>query len=110
MFVAFYSGFAEDPGYGSREYFLDHPQLSDTLIDALVAKGVSIIGLDFAGVRRGREHTPKDQFCADHGVFVVENLYNLKAVLNAGGRFTAHTYPMNYAEMSGLPCRVVAEV
>ena len=53
MFVAFYSGFAEEPGYGTREYFHDHPQLSDTLIDALVAKGVSIIGLDFAGVRRG---------------------------------------------------------
>lgn len=110
MFVALYSGFAETPGYGTREYFHDHPQLSEALIDALVAKGVSIIGLDFAGVRRGREHTPMDQFCADHGVFIVENLRNLKAVLDAGGRFTAHTYPMNYAEMSGLPCRVVAEV
>ena len=110
MFVAFYSGFAEAPGYGTRQYFHDHPQLSEALIDALVAKGVSIIGLDFAGVRRGKEHTPKDQFCADHGVFVVENLYGLKAVLDAGGRFTAHTYPMNYAEMTGLPCRVVAEI
>ena len=96
--------------YTPREYFHDHPQLSEALIGALVAKGVSIIGLDFAGVRRGSEHTPKDQFCADHGVFIVENLYNLRAVLDAGGRFIAHTYPMNYAEMSGLPCRVVAEV
>ena len=24
--------------------------------------------------------------------------------------FTANTYPMNYADMTGLPCRVVAEV
>lgn len=107
MFVAFYSGFIEEEGYGGQRYFQEHPQLSHALIDALLTKGVSIIGVDFAGVRRGKEHTPTDQKCADQGIFVIENLCNLGSV--CGQRFTTHTYPMNYAEMTGLPCRVVAE-
>lgn len=110
MFVAFYSGFIEEEGYGSQRYFRDHPQLSVELLDALLEKQVSIIGVDFAGVRRGKEHTPMDQRCADRGAFVIENLCNLGVVAAEGALFTAHTYPMNYAEMTGLPCRVVAEI
>ena len=109
MFVAFYTGFIEEEGYGTRKYFTEHPQLSNELIEALLWKEVSIIGVDFAGVRRGKEHTPMDQHCADHGVFIIENLYNLKSLLENGDTFIANTYPMNYANMTGLPCRVVAE-
>lgn len=112
MFVAFYTGYVENVGYGCGQYFKEHPQLSNELIDLLVAKEISMIGIDFAGVRRGREHTPKDQYCADHGVFVIENLCNLKQILgeHKTAVFTANTYPMNYLEMTGLPCRVVASV
>ncbi len=110
MFVAFYTGFIEKEGYGSRRYFSEHPQLSNELLEALLQKQISIIGIDFAGVRRGKEHTPMDQHCADQGVFIIENLCNLGNVLKNKATFTAHTYPMNYAEMTGLPCRVVAEV
>ena len=39
MFVAFYSGFAEEIGYEGKTYFTDHPQLSHELIDALVKGG-----------------------------------------------------------------------
>lgn len=110
MFVAFYTGFIERIGYGNKTYFADHPQLSDELIDALLEKGVSIIGVDFAGIRRGAEHTPKDQYCADRGTFVIENLCNLKALVDNGGTFQANTYPMRYADITGLPCRVIAEI
>ena len=110
MFVAFCTGFIEKEGYGSSVYFHRHPQLSNELIEALIDKGISLIGIDFAGVRRGREHTPMDQHCADRGVFIIENLCNLKSVLDAGGKAVLNTYPMNYAEMSGLPCRVIAEI
>lgn len=96
--------------YGGHVYFTEHPQLSDELIDALLDKKISVIGIDFAGVRRGKEHTPKDRYCADKGVFIIENLCNLKSVLSEGGYFTACTYPMNYAEMTGLPCRVIARI
>jgi len=110
MFVAFYTGFIEEEGYGSRKYFTEHPQLSGALIERLLQKKVSIIGVDFAGVRRGKEHTPMDQYCANHGVFIIENLCNLKKLLENGSIFVANTYPMNYAEMTGLPCRVIAEI
>lgn len=110
MFVAFYTGFIETEEYGSKVYFTQHPQLSNELIDGLIKKAISLIGFDFAGVRRGKEHIPKDQYCADRGIFIIENLCNLKAVVDAGGTFVAHTYPMNCVEMTGLPCRVIAEV
>lgn len=110
MFVAFYTGYIEDVGYGNKIYFAEHPQLSNELIDALLEKGVSIIGLDFAGVRRGKEHVPKDRYCAQRGTFIIENLCNLKAVIACGARFKANTYPMNYQGITGLPCRVIAEI
>ena len=81
MFVCFYTGFIEEEGYGTRKYFTEHPQLSKELLNALLQKNVSMIGVDFAGVRRGKEHTPTDQYCADHGVFIIENLCNLCSVL-----------------------------
>ena len=107
MFVAFHTGYIDKVEYGSKEYFASHPALSVELIDALLDKRVSIIGVDCAGVRTGKEHTLMDQHCADHGVFIVENLCNLDKVI---GRCIINTYPMNFAEITGLPCRVVAEV
>lgn len=112
MFVAFYTGFIEEEGYGSKRYFREHPQLSDDLIESLLDLGVSIIGIDCAGIRRGVEHTPKDQYCADRNVFVVENICNLKMLLlqECSKEFIANTYPVKYAETTGLPCRVVAKI
>ena len=40
MFVAFYTGFIEDVGYGSSIYFQEHPQLSNELMTELVKKGI----------------------------------------------------------------------
>lgn len=112
MFIAFYSGFIDQEEYGTKAYFQNHPELSPTLINALLEKEIAIIGIDFAGVRRGKEHTPMDQHCADHDVFIIENLCNLDKVLahNSTPFFTANTYPLNYQGLTGIPCRVVAKV
>ena len=112
MFVSFYSNFIESVEYGSKQYFTDHPQLSNRLIDQLLKKGISIIGIDFAGVRKGKEHTPKDQECADKNVFIVENLCNLNKILKNQSSmcFIAHTYPIKFKGLTGLPCRVVGEL
>jgi len=75
-------------------YFGQHPQLADELIDALLDKGVSVIAVD----------------CADRGCFIIENLCNLNALIECGGLLTVHTYPMNFADVNGLPCRMIAEV
>ena len=45
MFVAFYTGFIEEEGYGTREYFTEHPELSNELIEALLKKKVVIAHL-----------------------------------------------------------------
>ena len=110
MFVAFYTGFVEEVEYGTAQYFKNHPQLSKALIEELLAKKVSVIGLAFAGIRRTPEHVPADQRCADHGVFVVENLWDLKSLLAVKRPFIVHTYPMRFAGVTGIPCRVVAKL
>ena len=95
-----------------KEYFKNHPQLSYELIEELLKKQISIIGIDFSGIRNGNEHIPADQKCADNGAFVIENLCNLHKVLNdkKSAGFIANTYPVNFQGMSGLPCRVVAKI
>ena len=107
-FVIFYSGYVEQEGYGSKKYFSCHPQVSNELIDALLDEQVSMIGCDFSGLRNGSEHTACDQRCADRGVFIVENLCNLKSLVGKDD-LLIHTYPMNFANWTGLPCRVIAE-
>lgn len=111
-FVIFRTGMIENVPYGSEAYFTNHPQLSSALIDALIEKKVAMIGIDAAGIRRGSAHTPMDQHCADHGVFVVENLCQLGALLQGQkyGRFEIFTFPVKLEGMSGLPCRVMALV
>lgn len=110
MFVAFRTGFIHLEEYGTRTYFKEHPQLSNSLIDALLDKQISIIGIDCAGIRRTPEHVPTDQRCADSGVFVIENLWDLEQLLTLGGQFTANTYPMRISGITGIPCRVIAQV
>ena len=107
MFVLLRTGFIEQVPYGAKTYFTGHPQLSVALIDALVEKKISLIGLDFAGIRRTPEHIPMDQHLADNDIFVIENLVNLKALPAQGKAFTVCTYPMNCSGMTGLPCRVI---
>lgn len=107
--VIFFTGYIEEEPYGTKTYFAEHPQLSHSLIDGLLDKGISIIGIDCSGIRRGKEHTPKDQLCADRGVFVVENLCGLQPLLSVKTGFTVHTYPVRYSGMTGLPCRVIAQ-
>jgi kynurenine formamidase len=82
MFIAFYTGYIEKELYGTKSYFTSHPQLPNDLIEQLIDRNISIIGIDFAGVKRGAEHRTTDQYCADRGVFIIENLCNLDKVLN----------------------------
>ncbi len=112
MLLAFYSGFINEEQYGTAKYFSSHPQLSVRLIETILAKRVSLIGVDFAGIRRGNEHAPMDKHCADRGVFIIENLCNLDKILRGreSAEFRANIYPINFTGISGLPCRVTAEV
>lgn len=109
MFVGFCSGFMATVGYGKETYFNDHPQLSEELINFLLKKEVALIGMDFAGIRRGTSHQFYDQKCADLGVFNIENLSNMEALLSNDKPYKVHTYPLNLNGWAGLPCRVIVE-
>jgi kynurenine formamidase len=111
-FIMFYSGCLKENKFGTPAYLQTLLELSDALITDLVNKRVSMIGIDFPGIRKPAEHFRADQYCADHGVFVIENLANLDTLLAVakGQPFLVHTYPVNYEGLTGLPCRVVAEV
>ena len=110
-FVLVHTGFLRQAGYGTAEYAKNHPQLSQSLIRFLIGQKVSIIGIDAAGVRRGVEHAPTDQYCADNGIFIVENLANLDLLCSSVGKksFTVYTFPLRLKGATGLPCRVMAE-
>ena len=63
------------------------------------------------GGQKPKKHKPFDQYCADHDVFVVENLDNMDALLERSPKpFLVYTAPVNRQDMSGLPCRVFAEI
>ncbi|HWR09098.1 cyclase family protein [Sporomusa sp.] len=111
-FVLFHTGCLKERTYGSPAYFTAHPELANTLITYLVTKKVSMIGIDTCGIRKATEHPQADMYCANNGIFVIENLNNLEILLQESNslKFLVHTYPVNYAGLTGLPCRVIAEL
>lgn len=110
-FIIIHTGFLEEYGYGSKEYFKQDLELSDDLLRALVEKRICILGIDMAGVKIGKEHAKADQFLADQGIFVVENLDHLSILeKNAGTGFVVHTYPLALNGVTGLTSRIIAEI
>lgn len=81
------------------------------LIEALMDKGVAIIGVDLPVYVVAQSTHPQTKY-APTEVFHNRNLCNLSAVLAGKSctTFKASTYPMNFSDMTGLPCRVVANV
>ncbi len=110
-FVLLRTGVTERHTYGSEEYFADTTALSWALIEKIVERKVRMIGVDRSGIRNGIDHPKADNYCAEHGVFVVENLVNLdKLRAEVGDRdFIVHIYPWNIRDFTGIPSRVVAE-
>ena len=93
--------------YGTVEYFKDHPELSQDLIKYLAKKEVAFIGIDAAGIRREKEHTPADKYCEEKNVYVIENLCNLDKI--NFDEMNIYTMWLEDKETTGLRCRVIAE-
>lgn len=98
--------------YGSRSYFEHHPQLEWPLIEDLVRRGVSLIGIDAPAIRRGKdEHIKADNFCAQHQSYVIENLVNLGRLPNdRNSTFPVHLGWIGRPGMTGWPVQVVARI
>lgn len=93
--------------YGTKDYFKDHPQLSQDLISHLCKMKVSFIGIDTAGIRRGEEHREADILCEENNIYVIENLTNLDKLKNEN--LLIYTMWLDDSKATGLRCRVIGE-
>ncbi len=111
-FIIFHTGYMREVGYSGKGYNLRSAELSDALVDRLIDQKVALIGVDAAGAQKPTKHVKVDHHCADHGVFIIENLNNVDQLLEvaADRAFEIFCLPLNYKGLTGLPCRVVAEV
>lgn len=111
-FIIFYTGALEKFGYGTKNYFKDHPQLSWELIGLLLELKVSLIGLDAAGVRRPGEHKTADQKAEEQGTYIIENINNVGELVRLAGErdFSIFTGWTGFRGYSGLQCRVIADL
>jgi kynurenine formamidase len=111
-FVIFRTNYAIEIGYGGADYNHKSADLSDGVVAHLLEQGVSLIGVDAASIQKPAKHFQVDQRCAAQNVFIVENLCNLDRLAQAAGSrtFVVYCAPLNFRGLTGLPCRVVAEV
>lgn len=109
--IIFYTGWVDALGYDTNsDYIHKSAELSDSLVEHIVKKGVKLIGVDAAGAQKPSKHAQVDRYCADRGVFIIENLNNVKKLVELDRPFTIYTAPVHRTDLSGLPCRVLAEV
>jgi kynurenine formamidase len=109
--VIFYTGYMDELGYENRLYWKRSAELSDAAILYLIAKQIRLIAVDAAGAQKPTKHQKVDKLCADNGIFIVENLDNVKALIaHRNEPFTVYTAPLRRSGLTGLPCRVIAEV
>lgn len=106
-FVMLRTGCMERHPYGSGKYLKDSTLLSWELIEALCEEKIAFIGMDAPDIRRGKEHIEAEKRLEKKGIYVVENMTNLKEV----NRFEACkmlTMWLENEEATGIKCRVVA--
>ena len=109
--VIFFTGYMEELGYENRMYWKRSAELSDAAISYLISKRIRLIAVDAAGAQRPTKHQKVDKLCADHGIFIVENLDNVKTLrAQPKGPFTVYTAPLKRSGLTGLPCRVIVEI
>ncbi len=107
-FVCFRTGRIEEYAYGEDGYFKEHPELSNDLIQALLDRKIRFIGIDCPGIKQNAEHEKADRLCEKYGVYVIENLKNLAEI--SAQRFGVYTMWLEDERMTGLKCRVIAEI
>lgn len=107
-FVIFHTGHLKKYRYGNKDYFKNHPILSDDLVNSLLKRKVRFIGIDSPGIKSGAEHEKIDRECEKNKVFVIENIANLEKIEKKC--FTIYTSWIDEAKKTGLRCSIVAEM
>lgn len=105
-FVIFKTEIQNKSPYGSNKYINEHHELSWELIDYLLDRKVRFIGIDCAGIRRGKEHFLADIKAENNLTFIVENL-DLTALTT--NNFTVYTMWIDNPFSTGLSARVLVK-
>lgn len=92
--------------FGKDEYYLNYPEITESLAAELAKLGVSMIGLDTPSPDRAPYAAHKILFKND--ILIMENLTNLEQLLDKP-RWEIAALPMNIEADSAF-CRVVARI
>lgn len=95
-----------DERYGSAAYYAAHPVVAPELAEQLVARGISLLGVDAPSP--DRPPFPVHRLLLSAGIPVLENLRALTA-LPVDRAFELHAFPLRLAADSS-PVRAVARV
>lgn len=105
-FILFKTNHINKYEYGKKEYFNNHPELSDELIDYLCQLDCHFIGIDTPGVKNGERHEIVDRQFENNNIYVIENI-NTKEI----DKYFERIY-VNWNEeekMTGYKCFLIAE-
>ncbi len=91
---------------GTEDYFDSIPVIGLPLVEKLVAKKIKMIGIDSPSPDQLPYLVHKALF--QHDILILEHLVNLD--LLPSRKFTMFALPLNYDQLDGSPCRVVAVV
>jgi len=100
-----YTGFEKRAGFPS--YLTDHPGLSEDAASQIVDLKFSLVGVDTPNIDHPDSSTfPAHKTLFKNGILVIENLRNLKKLVNK--RFKLVALPLNIVGATASPVRAVA--
>ena len=85
-------------------YTPDFVAFSVEAAQALVARGVKLVGLDYLSVAHAEEQVPVHRAFLDHGVVLLEGV-DLSEI--TPGRYELICFPLRLRGLDGAPCRAV---
>jgi arylformamidase len=85
-------------------YDPDFAAFSVEAAEALVKRGVALVGLDYLSVAHADEQVPVHRAFLDHGVILLEGI-DLSAI--EPGRYELICFPLRLRGADGAPCRAV---
>ena len=68
-----------DSFYGKKEYYTNHPVISEELAELLIKKKIKMLGMDMPSTDNGEFEIHKKLF--ENEIFILENLTNLNKLL-----------------------------
>jgi len=100
--------FGWDLYWGQEEYY-SYPFISTELIEALLAAGIKLAGVDTLNIDSTQDlHRPAHSHFLQHDILVVENLAHLERLHGRPFRFFA--VPLKGKRVAAMPVRAFAEV